>query len=135
MQLLARRKMTADTANSVAGTPEHDRWHALSRPTLYGLECGKERRVEVFRNGHLECDVPIVNKERQHELNPYPSRWWISSSREVNRRTRRAKTHRLDVSKSLGCSCGGTEENGTPDVLHAPSPTAEADRQVPLEIP
>lgn len=58
-----------------------------------------------------------------------------SSSIEVNRRARRAKTDRLDVSKLLALLLrwlGG--ERHVWSVVHVPSPEAEAHRQVTREI-
>jgi len=58
-----------------------------------------------------------------------------SSSIEVNRRARRAKTDRLDVGKLLALLlrwCGG--ERMVWSVVHAPSPEAEAQRQLTREI-
>ena len=58
-----------------------------------------------------------------------------SSSIEVNRRARRAKTDRLDVSKLLALLlrwAGG--ERKVWSVVHVPSPEAEAHRQVTREI-
>ena len=58
-----------------------------------------------------------------------------SSSIEVNRRARRAKTDRLDVSKLLALLLrwdGG--ERKVWSVVHVPSPEAEAHRQVTREI-
>ena len=72
--------------------------------------------------------------------------WWLlahevenvvvdSSSIEVNRRARRAKTDRLDVSKLLALRLrwhGG--ERKVWSVVHVPSPEAEAHRQATREI-
>jgi transposase len=58
-----------------------------------------------------------------------------SSSIEVNRRARRAKTDRLDVSKLLALLLrwhGG--ERNVWSVVHVPSPEAEAHRQLTREI-
>ena len=58
-----------------------------------------------------------------------------SSSIEVNRRARRAKTDRLDASKLLGLLLRWVD--GEPkvwSVVHVPSPAAEAQRQLTREI-
>ena len=57
-----------------------------------------------------------------------------SSSIEVNRRARRAKTDRLDVVKLLGLLKRSEAGEHVWSIVHVPSPEAEADRQLTREI-
>jgi transposase len=104
----------------------------------------KEIQLAKARFG-LPLDAPVRSCYEAGRDGFWLHRWLIardvanvvvdSSSIEVNRRARRAKTDRLDVGKLLALLLrwlGG--ERKVWSVVHVPSPAAEAQRQVPREI-
>jgi len=93
----------------------------------------------------LSSDVPVQSCYEAGRDGFWLHRWFEgagitnlvvdSSSIEVNRRARRAKTDRLDASKLLGLLlrwAGG--ERRVWSVVHVPTPEAEAQRQLSREI-
>jgi transposase len=120
------------------------------RPRIRTMPAGdmatlmKEIQLAKARFG-LPLDAPVRRCYEAGRDGFWLHRWLIardvanvvvdSSSIEVNRRARRAKTDRLDVGKLLALLLrwlGG--ERKVWSVVHVPSPEAEAQRQVPREI-
>lgn len=120
------------------------------RPRIRTMPAGnmvtlvKEIQLAKARFG-LSLDAPVRSCYEAGRDGFWLHRWLVahdvanvvvdSSSIEVNRRARRAKTDRLDVSKLLALLVrwiGG--ERQVWSVVHVPSPEAEAQRQVTREI-
>ena len=123
---------------------------AAQRPRLRTMAAGdlpaleKEILLAKARLG-LPLDAPVRSCDEAGRDGFWLHRWLIarhvenvvvdSSSIEVNRRARRAKTDRLDVGKLLALLLrwlGG--ERKVWSVVHVPSPEAEAQRQLTREI-
>lgn len=123
---------------------------AAQRPRLRTMTAGdlpaleKEIQLAKARFG-LPLDAPVRSCYEAGRDGFWLHRWLIargvenvvvdSSSIEVNRRARRAKTDRLDVGKLLALLLrwlGG--ERKVWSVVHVPSPEAEAERQLTREI-
>jgi transposase len=120
------------------------------RPRIRTMPAGdmvtlvKEIQLAKARFG-LSLDAPVRSGYEAGRDGFWLHRWLVahevenvvvdSSSIEVNRRARRAKTDRLDVSKLLASLLrwlGG--ERKVWNVVHVPSPEAEAQRQLTREI-
>jgi len=120
------------------------------RPRIRTMPAGemgtlvKEIQLAKVRFG-LPLDAPVRSGYEAGRDGFWLHRWLLahavdnvvvdSASIEVNRRARRAKTDRLDVSKLLALLLrwhGG--ERHVWSVVHVPSPEAEAHRQVTREI-
>jgi len=118
------------------------------RPRLRQIPAGDvaalEREIVAakMRFG-LAIDAPVRSCYEAGRDGFWVHRWLVaagidnvvvdSSSIEVNRRARRAKTDRLDASKALLLRWAGGERRVW-SVVHVPSPAAEAQRQLTREI-
>jgi transposase len=120
------------------------------RPRIRTMPAGdmvtlvKEIQLAKARFG-LSLDAPVRSCYEAGRDGFWLHRWLIardvanvvvdSSSIEVNRRARRAKTDRLDVGKLLALLLRWHgRERHVWSVVHVPLPEAEAQRQVPREI-
>jgi transposase len=123
---------------------------SAQRPRLRRIAAGDveglSREIATAkRRFGLSSDVPVQSCYEAGRDGFWLHRWFEgagitnlvvdSSSIEVNRRARRAKTDRLDASKLLGLLlrwAGG--ERRVWSVVHVPTPEAEAQRQLSREI-
>ncbi len=130
------------TLGLTTGPGQRPRVRTIAAGDLLTLD--KEILIAKARFG-LPLDAPVWSCYEAGRDGFWLHRWLLghgvqnvvvdSSSIEVNRRARRAKTDRLDVGKLLALLlrwCGG--ERTVWSVVHAPSPEAEAQRQLTREI-
>jgi transposase len=121
---------------------ERPRLRTMTAGDLRVLE--KEIQLAKMRFG-LPLEAPVRSCYEAGRDAFWLHRWLIargvenvvvdSSSIEVNRRARRAKTDRLDVAKLLALLVRWLEgERKVWSVVHVPSPDAEAQRQLTREI-
>ena len=124
------------------GPAQRPRVRTMAAGDLPALE--KEILLAKVRFG-LPLDAPVRSCYEAGRDGFWLHRWLIardvenlvvdSSSIEVNRRARRAKTDRLDVGKLLALLLRWLDGERTVwSVVHVPSPEAEAQRQLTREI-